>query len=143
MVYEPVTEEIDVVHCDEEGCHVPDNTASNVKRENIIVNYDPPHGSNDYGIGSSKAQHFIEHIRAVDKNDPEWRDKQERHAENAQLAICEELDCPVCANNCVTITEWAWDTDRLLSKGDPKDPKKYTAIHKVIHTALQAAKLLE
>lgn len=95
------------------------------------------HEEGTYGLGASKAQHFIQHIRDVDLDGQDWREKQEAFAEQAQMAVCEELACPVCADTCKVMTQQHWDTNRILHSDPPDDPK-YNEIHKAIDTAIKA-----
>lgn len=83
------------------------------------------HREGEYAIGSSKTQHFIQHIRDhTPDNDPNnWRDEQEKWAEAAQLSICEELTCPVCKENCRLLTQQHWDNNRQLQGHTPKYPE--------------------
>jgi hypothetical protein len=71
------------------------------------------------GLGFSKAQHFIEHIRGVDTSKDGWRDEQEQWAEKAQMAVCEELKCPVCMDTCKTLTTQHWDINRVAHNKEP------------------------
>lgn len=105
----------------------------NTTKEVINVEHDPMQGhrEGEYGIGASKAQHFIQHIRDTDLSKPGWRDEQEKWAEAAQLAVCEELTCPACQSNCKLLTGYHWDTNRLLQGKDPVN-KDYLAVHKMV-----------
>lgn len=87
-------------------------------------NNEKKHRDNEYGFGASKAQHFIEHIREA-SGKPDWQDNQEKFAEEAQLAVCDELNCPVCANNCRLMTQMHWDMNRMLEGHDVKYPNSY------------------
>lgn len=93
------------------------------------------HRKGEFGIGASKAQHFIQHLRdATPETYPEtWRDEQEKWAEAAQLAVCEELSCNVCNNTCKVFTEHHWDTNRILHGDEPKYESSY-GMHKIMCT---------
>lgn len=96
------------------------------------------HRKGEFGIGSSKAQHMIQHIRDITPdNDPDnWRDNQEKWAEAAQMAVCEELSCPVCSNNCKMFTGHHWDVNRIMhDKAPVYDESK--GIHRLLMTTPQ------
>jgi hypothetical protein len=89
------------------------------------------HEEGTVGFGQSKAQHFIEHIRSVDTSHDGWRDKQEAMAEAAQMAVCDELSCSVCADTCRTLTQYHWDINRIAHKQIPVNPT-FNKLHGVI-----------
>lgn len=95
------------------------------------------HDDKTFGLGASKAQHFIEHIRQVDMDEPDWREQQEAFAEHAQMAVCEELVCPVCKDTCKTMTTKHWDENRIMH-GDPPKNQDYAKLHKAIDTVIKA-----
>jgi len=99
------------------------------------------HEEGSYGIGASKAQHFIEHLRSVDKSKDGWRDEQEKWAEQAQMGVCEELSCPVCMTTCKTLTQHHWDTNRILHGNAPVN-EQYVGLSNALRNAVKAKGVL-
>lgn len=96
------------------------------------------HREGEYGFGVSKAQHFIQHLRDA-ASEPDWRDQQERWAEAAQMAVCEELKCPVCRDNCSTLTKYHWDINRVYQDKpvDEEFARKHEAISNYVNVRLR------